>query len=59
MKDTEKREKYRIYGELFNTYGYSAKPGDRSLTAVNYYTNEPVTIPWIHPLRHGKCEEIF
>ena len=45
MKDTEKREKYRIYGELLNTYGYSAKPGDRSLTAVNYYTNEPVTIP--------------
>lgn len=49
MKDTEKREKYRIYGELLNTYGYSAKPGDRSLTAVNYYTNEPVTIPWIPP----------
>ena len=45
MKDTEKREKYRIYGELLNTYGYSAKPGDKSLTAVNYYTNEPVTIP--------------
>ena len=38
MKDTEKREKYRIYGELLNTYGYSAKPGDKSLTAVNYYT---------------------
>lgn len=34
MKDTEKREKYRIYGELLNTYGYSAKPGDKSLTAV-------------------------
>ncbi len=45
MKDTEKREKYRIYGELLNTYGYSAKPGDKSLTTVNYYTNEPVTIP--------------
>lgn len=45
MKDTKKREKYRIYGELLNTYGYSAKPGDKSLTAVNYYTNEPVTIP--------------
>ncbi len=45
MQDTEKREKYRIYGELLNTYGYSAKPGDKSLEAVNYYTNEPVTIP--------------
>ncbi|MCR5755984.1 MAG: NFACT family protein [Acetatifactor sp.] len=45
MKDTEKREKYRIYGELLNTYGYSAAPGAKSLEAVNYYTNEPVTIP--------------
>ncbi len=45
MKDTEKRETYRIYGELLNTYGYSAQPGDKALEAVNYYTNEPVTIP--------------
>lgn len=44
-KDTEKREKYRIYGELLNTYGYSAKPGDKSLNCINYYTNEPITIP--------------
>lgn len=45
MKDTEKKEKYRIYGELLNTYGYSAQPGDKSLEAVNYYTGEPITIP--------------
>ncbi|MCM1186464.1 MAG: NFACT family protein [Lachnoclostridium sp.] len=45
MQDTEKREKYRIYGELLNTYGYDARPGDKSLEALNYYTNEMVTIP--------------
>lgn len=45
MKDTEKRDTYRIYGELLNTYGYNAEPGSRSLNTVNYYTNEPVTIP--------------
>lgn len=45
MQDTEKREKYRIYGELLNTYGYSATPGDKSIEVVNYYTNEPMTIP--------------
>ncbi|MDO4333019.1 MAG: NFACT RNA binding domain-containing protein [Eubacteriales bacterium] len=45
MKDTEKREKYRIYGELLNTYGYGAQPGDKSLEAVNYYTGETVRIP--------------
>lgn len=45
IKDTEKRDTYRIYGELLNTYGYSAKPGDKSIRALNYYTNEEITIP--------------
>lgn len=45
MQDTEKRETYRIYGELLNTYGYDAEPGAKSLEALNYYTNETITIP--------------
>lgn len=45
MQDTEKRETYRIYGELLNTYGYGAEPGAKSLEALNYYTNETITIP--------------
>ena len=45
MKDTEKRETYRVYGELLNTYGYSAPAGAKSIEVVNYYTNEPLTIP--------------
>lgn len=45
MKDTEKRDKYKIYGELLTTYGYEAKPGDKSLTCINYYNGEEITIP--------------
>ena len=45
LKDTEKRDKYKIYGELLTTYGYSAAPGDKSITVLNYYTNEDITIP--------------
>ena len=45
LKDTEKREKYKIYGELINTYGYGLEPGSKSLTCLNYYTNEKITIP--------------
>ena len=45
MKDTEKKEKYRIYGELINTYGYDVNPGDKQLKAINYYTNEETTVP--------------
>lgn len=45
MKDTEKKDKYRIYGELLNTYGYNVPEGARSTEALNYYTNEMITIP--------------
>lgn len=45
MRDTEKRDKYRIYGELINTYGYSVPEGSKSFQAMNYYTNEEITIP--------------
>lgn len=45
LKDTEKMDRYRIWGELLNTYGYVCRPGDKELKAVNYYNNEPVTIP--------------
>ena len=45
LKDTEKRDTYRIYGELLTTYGYSAEPGAKSLDVLNYYTNEETTIP--------------
>lgn len=45
LKDTEKREKYKIYGELIHTYGYGLEEGAKSLEALNYYTNEMITIP--------------
>lgn len=45
LKDTEKRDKYRIYGELLQTYGYEVQTGDKEVTVVNYYTNKEVTIP--------------
>lgn len=45
LKDTDKREKYKIYGELLNTYGYSVEAGAKELTCLNYYTNEDVRIP--------------
>lgn len=45
LADTEKRDKYKIYGELINTYGYGIEEGTKSFTALNYYTNEEVIIP--------------
>lgn len=45
IKDTEKKDKYKVYGELLNTYGYHVAPGSKSMEALNYYTNEMITIP--------------
>lgn len=54
LQDTEKREKYKIYGELLNTYGYGAPEGASSLEALNYYTNETITIPLDPALSAGE-----
>jgi len=45
LKDTAKRDKYKLYGELLTTYGYELKGGEKSFTCENYYTNEEITIP--------------
>lgn len=45
MKDTEKKDKFKVYGELINTYGYGLEEGCKSFQALNYYTNEEITIP--------------
>ncbi|QFJ55646.1 Rqc2 family fibronectin-binding protein [Pseudobutyrivibrio xylanivorans] len=45
LSDTNKRDKYKLYGELLHTYGYEAKPNDKSITVINYYNNEELTIP--------------
>ncbi len=45
MHDTKKRDKYRVYGELLNTYGYGIAEGAKSAELDNYYTGEKLTVP--------------
>ncbi len=54
LEDTHKREKYRIYGELLNAYGYGVEPGAKSMEALNYYDNEMITIPLDPTLTAGE-----
>ncbi|MBR4513260.1 MAG: NFACT family protein [Lachnospiraceae bacterium] len=37
LKGTEKRDKYRVYGELLTTYGYSVPAGASETEVENYY----------------------
>lgn len=50
LKDTENRNTYKIYGELINVYGYDLEEGSTKLEALNYYTNEMVSIPLDHTM---------
>lgn len=45
LKDTEKKDKYKVYGELIHTYGYGLAEGTKEFEALNYYTNENIRIP--------------
>ena len=45
LKDTEGRDKYRLYGELLTAYAYQISPGSRSVQVDNYYSGEKLTIP--------------
>lgn len=45
LKDTDKRDKYKVCGELLNAYGYELTGGEKELKCLNYYTNEEVRIP--------------
>lgn len=45
LADTEKKDIYKVYGELLTTYGYGVAEGEKSVEVLNYYTNEPLKIP--------------
>lgn len=45
LADTSGREKYKVYGELINVYGYNLETGAKTLEALNYYNNEMIKIP--------------
>lgn len=57
LADTKKRETYKVYGELITAYGYGVEPGAKSMQALNYYTNEEITIPLdelLSPMENAK-----
>ncbi len=45
LSDTEKKDKFRLYGELLNAYGYSVPEGASSVELDNYYDGGKVKIP--------------
>ncbi len=45
LADTQKRDKFKIYGELIHTYGYQLGAEEQVLVCTNYYDGKEVRIP--------------
>ena len=45
LKDTEKAEKFKVYGELLTSYSFNVEEGAKSFTTTNFYTGDEITIP--------------
>ena len=45
IRDTEKKEKYRLYGELITAYVYSIPEGAKEAQLDNWYTGEVTRVP--------------
>ena len=45
LKDTEKKETYRLYGELLTAYGYQITDKQPRVTLEDYNTGKDITIP--------------
>ena len=58
LKDSEKKEKYKLYGELIQAYGYGLPEGSKVLEAKNYYDNDKIVSipldPTISPMENAK-----
>lgn len=58
QKDAEKKEKYKLYGELLQAYGYGVAEGAKFIEVENYYDdNKLIKIPLdetLSPLENSK-----
>lgn len=45
INDSKDYDKYRVYGDLLNTYCYDIAPNSSSYECINFYNNEKICIP--------------
>ena len=58
LSDTQKRDKYKVYGDLIMAYSYDIVSGSKSYTCMDFYNdNKEITIPLdpdLSPTDNGK-----
>ena len=45
IEDTQKKERFKLYGELLNTYGHNSPPQAKEIVVPNHYSGEMLSIP--------------
>ncbi len=70
LADTDKRDKYRKYGQMIQTYGWQLKEGCSGFEEIDFETGEPLKVPLDRTLtpmenaqkyfeRYGKLKRTF
>ena len=59
LKDTEKRDRYRVYGELLNTYGYELSGGEGAFVSGLLQRERSTNPSGSSAVRPGKFPEIL
>jgi predicted ribosome quality control (RQC) complex YloA/Tae2 family protein len=58
LKDSEKKDTYKLYGEMIQAYGYGLAEGTKELLAENYYDNNKIVKvpldPTLSPMDNAK-----
>jgi predicted ribosome quality control (RQC) complex YloA/Tae2 family protein len=58
LKDSAKKDTYKLYGEMIQAYGYGLEEGTKELLAENYYDNNKIIKvpldPTISPMDNAK-----
>ena len=57
LKDTEKKDKFKVYGDILTTYGYDIEPGSKKYDTTDFYSGEEISIPLdptLSPIENAK-----
>ncbi len=57
LKDTEKKEKFKVYGDILTTYGYDIEPGSKKYDTTDFYSGKEISIPLdptLSPIENAK-----
>lgn len=57
LKDADKKDKYKVYGDILTAYGYDIPPNSKEYHTTDFYSGKEITIPLdptLSPIENAK-----